>query len=42
MMPNDNIEVVRQNQMMVPWIGLRQMKKLKKAKPSGELTSSEQ
>ena len=26
MMPNDNIEVVRQHQMVVAWIRLRQMK----------------
>ena len=39
MMPNDNIEVVRQHQMVVAWIRLRQMKKLKETKPNGELTS---
>ena len=29
MMPNDNIKVVHQHQMVVAWIRLRQMKKLK-------------
>ena len=32
MMPNDNIEVVHQHQMVVAWIRLRQMKKLKETK----------
>ena len=30
MMPNDNIEAARQHQLVVVWIRLRQMKKLKK------------
>ena len=42
MMPNDNIEVVRQYQMVVAWIRLRWMKKLKETKPNGQFTSSEQ
>ena len=32
MMQNDNIEVVHQHQMVVAWIRLRQMKKLKETK----------
>ena len=39
MMPRDNIEVVRQHQMMVAWIRLREMKKLKETEPNGQLTS---
>ena len=43
MMPNDNIKVVCQHQMVVGWIRLRQMiKKLKERKPNGQLTSKEQ
>ena len=38
MMPNRNIQVVRQHQIVVPWIRLRQMKKLKETKPNGQLT----
>ena len=40
MMPNDKIEVVRQQQMVVEWISLRQMKKLKEAKPNNRSTYS--
>ena len=29
----DNIEAVRQRKMVVPWISLRNMKKLKETKP---------
>ena len=32
MMPNDNIEVVRQHQMVVAWIRLRHVRKLKETK----------
>ena len=40
MMTNDNIKVVRQDQIVVTWIRLRQMKTLKKeAKPNSQLTS---
>ena len=38
MMPNDNIQVVRQYYMVVTWIRLRQMKKLKETKPNGQFT----
>ena len=40
MMPNDNIEVVPQHQMVVAWIRLRQMKILKETKPNGQLKNS--
>ena len=36
MIPNDNIEVVLQRQMVVTWIRLRQMKKLKETKPNDQ------
>ena len=36
MIPNDNIEVVLQRQMVVAWIRLRQMKKLKETKPNDQ------
>ena len=39
MMPNDNMDQVRQQQMVVAWIRLRKMKKLKETKPNGQLTS---
>ena len=38
-LPQYYIEVVRQHQMVVAWIKLRQMKKLKETKPNGQLTS---
>ena len=37
MMPNDNIEAVRQHQMVVAWIRLRHMKKLKETKTNGQV-----
>ena len=37
MIPNDNIKVVRQHQMVVTLIGLRQMKKLKETKSNDQL-----
>ena len=42
MIPNDNIEVLGEHQMVVTWIGLRQMNKVKETKPNGQLTSQEQ
>ena len=36
--PNDGIKVVRQPQMVVAWIMLGHMKKLKEPKPNGQLT----
>ena len=38
MMPNDDVEVVRQHKMVVMLIRLRQMNKLKESKPNDQLT----
>ena len=39
MMPNVNIKVVRQHQMVVVWIRLRHMKRLKETKINGQSIS---